>query len=1396
MNYHKLLSKQILKLLPEDLQHNPAMQQFLSVVNESYITLEREKELSDRAFKISEEEYSELNKTLQQEAEVKRLSIEKLKEAVGVISGASLQEDSDDLLMIAEMLNLQINKRKNAEKVFTSLISNMQSGVLLEDETRHIVFANQLFCDLFGVPVSPDDLQGVDCADSAEQHKHLFKSPDKFVENIEKILKEKKLVNGEILELDDGRIIERDFIPITIDGEYKGHLWSYTDVTEIVNSEAAIEQSEIKTRLIMNASLDAIITMDSYGLITFWNHQAEKIFGWKAEEVIGRKLSKTIIPEAYRRAHEEGVLHFAKVNEGTLLNKEVEIAAINRDDKEFPAELSVIPVKQGNTEFLCFFIKDISDRKKYEAELERLSLIIQQSRNAILIADATGRVEWVNDAYTKITGYTLEEVRGGTPGLAKGPLTSEATIRFMRLKVSRAEPFVCEIYNYKKSGEGYWVRVNAQPVFDKDNNVVQYFSYEEDITLEKESQEKLKAAATRMSSLITNLHAGILLSNEDKTIALINQHFCDLFKIEQDPSAFVGSDCFASFEHVSQFFKNEKSFLEHTTKILNERKEVIGEKLELKDGRCFERDFVPVWSDNVYDGHLWVYTDITEKINVEKRLDEQRVFYEEILDNIPSDIAVFDKGHRYLYINPMAIKDKEMRKWIIGKTDEEYFEYRNKPLSFLAGVRKRMFDKMFDTITKTKKIASWEEEMQGADNTVQTILRNFYPVLNDNDEVKMVIGYGIDITDIKKIQREIEQSEKRYRDVIDNSMAIITTHDMDGKFLTVNPMVGKTYGYEDEEILGHHISDFMLEDDKKLFTESYLKVIKDNKEASGILRVVHKSGKLLYTLYNNFLKEEEGRAPYVIGFSVDITDRIMAEKELKIAKQATEEMAQTKQNFLANMSHEIRTPMNAILGMTNLLAKTPLNQNQQFNLEVIQSSAENLMVIINDILDLSKIEAGKLTLENIAFELNSVIDKAIQVMVHKAEEKGLILTANLFDDRVSKILIGDPYRLNQVLLNLISNAIKFTEKGTVDISCKLVHEQGQQQTIKITVKDTGIGMDKSFTNDLFKKFTQEDDSVSRRFGGTGLGMSICKELIELMNGKINVQSQKGVGTEFSFVIPFQKGTAAQLPVKEIKNIDTTVLVNKKVLIVDDNEMNRLVAATILKNYGVFTDEAVNGAEAVEKIKGNQYDIVLMDVHMPIMNGIEATENIRKNISKELPVIALTAFALKDDNLRCLEVGMNDYLSKPFKEIQLVNIILKWLGKHEMKAETNSDENFNVSLYDLSRLKEIGHNDEVFIKKMLDIFCDQIPLAITEMNEGYATNNFEKIKATAHRIKPSIDNMGIYSLQNEIRRIEILALDNMPSEELLVLIQTVGTVLTHVVTDIKMPGSREKFTTKS
>lgn len=444
--------------------------------------------------------------------------------------------------------------------------------------------------------------------------------------------------------------------------------------------------------------------------------------------------------------------------------------------------------------------------------------------------------------------------------------------------------------------------------------------------------------------------------------------------------------------------------------------------------------------------------------------------------------------------------------------------------------------------------------------------------------------------------------------------------------------------------------------------------------------------------------------------------------------------------------------MNAILGMAHQLNKTTLNSTQHFYLDTISKAADHLLVVINDILDISKIEAGKLSLERIGFKPDEVIKHCMMVMNHRAEEKGLRLLKEGAEGHCP-VFIGDPHRLTQVMLNLISNAVKFTEKGYVLVKCKLTPEISRQQSLIVSVTDTGIGMDESYQESLFQKFTQEETTTARKYGGTGLGMSISKQLIELMNGSIEVKSKKGAGTTITISVPFEVGSINDIPKEKGIVADTSILKDKKILLVEDNEMNRLVANAVLETTGVIITEAENGLEAIECLKQQEYDLILMDVQMPVMDGLEAAAKIRKDINKTIPIIALTANAIKGESDRCRAAGMNDFLSKPFEEEELIQMLCHWLESGSIESKSNKQALQTKRLYDLSSLNRISQGNTAFLKKMVTLFNEQVPKSVQEMKDALQQKDFTKLRSIAHKIKPAIDNMGIAALHQVIRDIE-------------------------------------------
>ncbi len=391
--------------------------------------------------------------------------------------------------------------------------------------------------------------------------------------------------------------------------------------------------------------------------------------------------------------------------------------------------------------------------------------------------------------------------------------------------------------------------------------------------------------------------------------------------------------------------------------------------------------------------------------------------------------------------------------------------------------------------------------------------------------------------------------------------------------------------------------------------------------------------------------------------------------KLKAAKEVAEETSRiselavhAKQQFLSNMSHEIRTPMNSIVGFTNVLLKTSLTESQKEYLQAIKTSGESLNVLINDILDLAKVDAGKMTFEKRHFHIEESITSMLHLFDLKAKEKGLEIVKD-FDKKIPSILIGDPIRLHQIILNLMSNAVKFTDKGKIIVCAKLLNEDEEKATVEIAITDTGIGIAADKIKGIFNLFEQATVSTSRSYGGTGLGLAIAKQLVEAQGGSIDIKSNLGEGTTFSFILSFDKNNGEEvtetspeirIPVSEINNL--------RVLVAEDVPLNQLLIKTILSDFGFEYEVVANGKLVVEKLQTNTYDIILMDLMMPEMNGYEATEYIRKTMNSKIPIIALTADVTSIDVAKCKAIGMDDYISKPIDEELLYRKMISF-GKH-------------------------------------------------------------------------------------------------------------------------------------
>lgn len=731
---------------------------------------------------------------------------------------------------------------------------------------------------------------------------------------------------------------------------------------------------------------------------------------------------------------------------------------------------------------------------------------------------------------------------------------------------------------------------------------------------------ELVNTSTRLYSLINNMNSAVLAEDENRKIILVNQMFCDLFGIPALPEQMTGVDCSGAAEQSKHLFYEEEGFVQRIDEILENRVPVFGDLLRMKSSRILERDFVPVFENKVYKGHIWKYQDITE-----------------------------------------IVKNKES----LGKVEE------------------------------------------------------------------------------------------KYRKIIENLKLGLIEVDLEEKITKVYPAFCEMTGYTEEELLHGNARTLLSfkEEEKILETQNNLR--KDGESGVYETKIRTKYGEPKWLIISGApIYNEQNEVVGSLGIHFDISERKKLEEELIRANDIAVSSVKAKEMFIANMSHEIRTPMNVIIGMTELLTESLLTREQRKYLSAIKTSADNLLGLINDILDFSKIEAGHLEMEELKLHLKNVFENLEVSFEPKAKEKGIQIRTEI-DDAISLNLLGDGYKLNQVLVNLVNNAIKFTEQGTVTIQAQLIEESLTHQTIRFAIADTGIGINPENLDAIFQMFKQEDSSITRRYGGTGLGLSISQSIVENMGGKIDVESKKEQGSVFSFVIELKKELVKQkmiesdaMPLEKFGN-------QLRVLVAEDNELNQLLITTILNREGIQFDLADDGKVVLEKLKTTEYHLILMDIQMPHLDGMATAKLIRTELNMNIPIIALTANASPDDEAKYKESGMDDYIAKPFKREELFAKIYQQLKNRTMSDlnETTSDIENAGKLYSLKNIEAISQGDEQFIKTIVETFKVNTPNYLEEIVKGIQTEEFTKIKYAAHQMKPSLDILEIESVRQTVRDIE-------------------------------------------
>jgi PAS domain S-box-containing protein len=665
----------------------------------------------------------------------------------------------------------------------------------------------------------------------------------------------------------------------------------------------------------------------------------------------------------------------------------------------------------------------------------------------------------------------------------------------------------------------------------------------------------------------------------------------------------------------------------------------------------------------------------------------------------------------------------------------------------------------------------------------------------------------------KELAFQNEEKEKRAaelrvanyaRSLIEASLDPLFTISPAGKITDMNNASVNITGISREKLIGTDFFNYFTEPEKA--RRGYQEVFEKGFVADYPLTMRdHKQTDVLFN--GSVYKDEQGNVLGVVVVARDITEQKIIAKELNEAKifaeLATElaEEAKTKaedattiaenavkakQQFLSNMSHEIRTPMNAIIGFTKVVLKTDLSAKQKEYLTAIKISGDALIVLINDILDLAKVDAGKMTFEQTPFKMAASISSMLHLFETKIWEKNLELVKD-YDKAIPEVLLGDPVRLHQIILNLVSNAVKFTTTGKITVSVHLVKQDEETATIEFAVTDTGIGISENKIGTIFDDFQQATSGTSRLYGGTGLGLAIVKQLVEPQGGSIQVKSKINEGSTFSFILPFQKTKAEAQLTAEIIEVDTEIK-NIKVLVVEDIALNQLLMKTLLDDFGFERDIAGNGKIAIEKLQKKSYDIILMDLQMPEMNGFEATEYIRNTLHSKIPIIALTADVTTVDLAKCKAVGMNDYIAKPVDErllhSKIIGLVKKpsYMNTHKEKEQFPTEP---VKCIDLKYLMHRTKSNPVLMMEMISLYLEQTPSLISAMKQSLQDKDWKSLHAAVHKMIPSFSIMGIDSnFENMAKQVQEYANSQQQTDVIHELVVQLENVCTQACKELK------------
>ncbi len=885
-------------------------------------------------------------------------------------------------------------------------------------------------------------------------------------------------------------------------------------------------------------------------------------------------------------------------------------------------------------------------------------------------------------------------------------------------------------------------------------------------TAEREKNEALVAATRRaeageaqVSAILETMLEGVLSIGTDGKILSVNPAACDMFGAKQ-PAELVDlkiCDLLPDTENSDLPFECcNKGTQPLEIAAAGMRFESIGKRM---DGR---ETPVELSLTKSRSGSANIYTAILRDLTAQKaaaeKLKQAETRLVDAIESLPDGFVLYDADDLLVLCNS---KYKEFY-----NRSADLIEPGKKFEDIIRGGAKRGQYQVSDHVLEEWVALRMERHRNpGAPMEQHLDDGRWLRVIESRTSEGGLVGFRVDITELKKREEELRRSQDLLRNVVDASFDGVIVMNGEGIVLDFSPAAEDVFGWSANDIIGQKMSDYIIPEKYRQMHDSGLERFLETGEGPVLgkrieIEGLHKEGhEIIVELAIRNTKGAEG--PLFLGYVRDITERKAADAALRDAKEKAEAANEAKAKFLAMMSHEIRTPMNGVLGILSLLRDTDLDPSQKTYVKTARESGRSLLELINDILDFSKLEAGRMELEHAPFRLNTLVKSVMDLFKPIAQDKGLGLFLNYPDD-VPVLVVGDAGRLRQVVLNLVSNAIKFTEIGSVEVTVEIASDDVRRPTFRFSVKDTGIGIPKDKHESLFAEFVTVDSSYTKKQGGTGLGLAICNQITQLMGGELTLESLPGAGSTFHFAIPIELAddqTAIDEPSYE--NPETDFPEGLVILLAEDNATNQIVVSHTLENAGCDIDMANNGKEAVQAAQKRDYDCILMDISMPEMDGLEASKLIKSGRrNANTPIVALTAYSLRGDRERFIAAGMTDFLAKPVEKEDLLACISSNVGP---RGDQGADDIQGNDESSLSAAREIlSTMPEELQKKLLTQFIEDTSKRREAAKLAVENDDLEKLERATHALKSVAGTFGAGDLTNIAAAINTLARDNKSS----------------------------------